>query len=67
MAQIEVPARITGYRYNCDECGEEMYPVGRVALATNPPQYPHGCKNGHSANLTRRYPDYVVYIELQEG
>ena len=47
----------------CDECGEEMLPTGE-ALMSNPPQYPHVCKNGHKVNIRRKTYPYIEFVDL---
>jgi hypothetical protein len=42
--------------YLCDECGEPMKQTG-IALMSNPPIYPHVCKNGHTKTFRdKQYP-----------
>ena len=62
VAEREVAAYVIGKRYDCDECGAEMYRDGDYALASWPPKFPHRCGNGHVANLTRTYPGHDVLI-----
>ena len=67
MPEREVAAHVIGKRYNCDECGAEMFrDSASGALLTSPPRYPHRCSNGHVANLTRTYPGYDILITQDE-
>lgn len=62
MGEHEVRAEVIGKRYDCDECGEEMFRDGDFVQATWPPKYPHKCANGHVAHLLRSYPGHDVLI-----
>lgn len=61
MSEIEVECRLVAYRYTCDECGSEMKATGEM-LTSYPPQWPHGCENGHTVNLRQRYPSSGTWI-----
>lgn len=66
MAEIKQLMQPVQYDYLCDTCGEPMRHTGQ-AYMTNPPSYPHMCRNGHKNSFRHTYPQVgfepVVVIE----
>ena len=63
MAQTDNgPLQAFEIGWACEVCGDQMTPSGQATatmLLSNPPQFPHSCQNGHTANLDARYPKVV--------
>lgn len=63
MTETAVPVQTVRVDYLCDECGEPMRHSGMV-LTSNPPQFPHICKNGHDRIFSVCYPT-IRYVEAR--
>ena len=58
MPEIKKEVKTFEVNYIHDKCGEPMMPTGQV-LMSNPPQFPHICRCGHTATFPFTYPRTV--------
>lgn len=65
MGEIRKEVRTYRVDYACDVCGEIME-YGGICLTSYPPQYPHGCKNGHNKTFPRIYPCQVAVAKSDD-